>query len=202
MKLYYSPGACSMAVHIALNELGLPYEPVQVDLKTHRLANGEDYYKINPKGYVPAIQLDDGTLLTECAALLQYLADRKPEAGLLAAPGTLERYRTLEWLTFVSSELHKGFAPLWNAAEPQAGKQLALEKLKQRFALLDAHLAGREFLMGKNFTVADAYAYTILNWTNFLKVDLSPWKNLQAYLRRVAERTQVRKTLHAEKLAA
>ena len=203
MKLYYSPGACSMAPHIVLNELGLPYQPVEVDLKAHKLAKtGEDYYQINPKGYVPAIGLDDGSLLTEVAAILQYLADRKPEAGLLAAHGSMERYRTIEWLTFVSSELHKGFGPLWNPAMPEAGKQLAIERLKQRFDLLDKHLADKEFLMGQKFTVADAYAYTIISWSYFHKLDLSAYKHLQAYMKRVAGRPSVRATAHEEKLAA
>lgn len=203
MQLYYSPGACSMAPHIVLDELDLPYTPVEVDLKTHKLVKtGEDYYQINPKGYVPAIQLDDGSVLTEVAAILQYLGDRKPEAGLLAAPGTMERYRTVEWLTFISSELHKGFGPLWNPAMPEAGKQLAIERLKQRFALLDKHLADKEFLMGPKFTVADAYAYTIVSWSYYHKLDLGAYRQLQAYLRRIAARPSVRATAHAEKLAA
>ena len=203
MKLYYSPGACSMAPHIVLNELGLPYQPIEVDLKAHKLAKtGEDYYRINPKGYVPAIGLDDGSLLTEVAAILQYLADRKPEAGLLAAPGSMERYRAVEWLTFISSELHKGFGPLWNPAMPEAGKQLAIERLKQRFGLLDKHLADKEFLMGQRFTVADAYAYTIISWSYFHKLDLSAYKHLQAYMKRLAGRPSVRATAHLEKLAA
>lgn len=203
MKLYYSPGACSMAPHIALRELGLPFEAVQVDLGTHKLLKtGEDYYRINPKGYVPAIELDDGSLLTEDAAILQYLADRKPEAGLLAAPGSMQRYRTIEWLTFISSELHKGFSPLWKANMPEAAKKIALDRLKQRFELMDKHLADHDFLMGDKFTVADAYAYTIINWANFLKIDLGQWRNLQAYMRRVAMRPAVREITLAEKLAA
>ncbi len=200
MKLYYSPSACSMAPHIVMRELGLSFEAVQVDLKTHRLADGTDYYQINPKGYVPALQLEDGSLLTEDAAILQYLGDRKP--GLLAAPGSMERYRTIEWLTFISSELHKGFSPLFNGDMPEAAKKIFLDKLKNRFALLDKHLASHEFLMGKQFTVADAYAFTILNWKNFLNVDLSPWKNIEAYMNRMTARPKVRETIHAEKLAA
>jgi len=200
MKLYYSPSACSMAPHIVLRELGLPFEAVQVDLKTHRLADGTDYYQINPKGYVPALQLEDGLLLTEDAAILQYLGDRKP--GLLAAPGSMERYRTIEWLTFISSELHKGFSPLFNGDMPEAAKKIFLDKLKNRFALLDKHLASHEFLMGKQFTVADAYAFTILNWKNFLNVDLNPWKNVEAYMNRMTARPKIRETIHAEKLAA
>jgi glutathione S-transferase len=200
MKLYYSSGACSRAPHIVLRELGLPFEAVQVDLTTHKLTEtGEDYYKINPKGYVPAIELDDGSLLTEDAAILQYLGDRKP--GLLAAPGSMERYRTIEWLTFISSELHKGFSPLFNKAMPDAAIQIAANKLKIRFTFLDKHLASNEFLMGKQFTVADAYAYTILNWAPSVKIDLSQYKNLTDYLRRISARPRVRETVHAEKLA-
>ncbi|HVC37599.1 MAG TPA: glutathione transferase GstA [Gammaproteobacteria bacterium] len=201
MKLYYSSGACSMAPHIVMRELGLPFEAVQVDLGTHKLVKtGEDYYNINPKGYVPAIQLDDGSLLTEDAAILQYLGDRKP--GLLAASGSMERYRTIEWLTFISSELHKGFSPLFNKALPEAARKIFLDKLNTRFALLDKHFANHEFLMGKQFTVADAYAYTILNWTHSLKMDLSLYQNLEAYMQRVSARPAVRETVHAEKLAA
>jgi len=201
MKLYYSPTACSMAPHIVLRELGLPFEAVQVDLGTHKLAKtGEDYYQINPKGYVPAIELDDGSLLTEDAAILQYLGDRKP--GLLAAPGSMERYRTIEWLTFISSELHKGFSPLFNSALPEAARKIFVDKLNIRFTFLDKHFANHEFLMGKQFTVADAYAYTILNWRNFLNLDLNPYQNLEAYLKRVGARPKVRETVHAEKLAA
>lgn len=204
MKLYYSPGACSMAPHIVLNELGLAYEPVEVDIaKTHKLVKtGEDYYKINPKGYVPTIGLDDGSVLTEVAAILQYLADRKPEAGLLAAPGSMERYRTIEWLTFISSELHKGFGVLWHPPVAEADKQYGLDKLKKRFEFLDKHLAGNEFLMGNKFTVADAYAYTIINWSYFHKLDLHPYPHLQAYMKRIAARPSVRNTAHEEKLAA
>ena len=202
MKLYYSPGACSMATHIVLNELGLPYEAVQVDTKTHKLAaNGADYYAINPKGYVPAIELDDGSLLTEGVAILLYLGDRKPQASLLAAPGKMERYRTIEWLTFISSELHKSFSPLFNKDMPASVRKIFLDKLNARFVLLDKHLAGNEFLMGGQFTVADAYAYTILSWAAAVKADLSAYKNLRAYMQRVAARPAVRETAHEEKLA-
>ena len=203
MKLYYSVGACSMAPHIVLHELGLPFEAVQVDLGTHKLAKtGQDYYQINPKGYVPALEVDDGSLLTEVAAILQYLADRKPEAGLLSAPGSMQRYRAIEWLTFISSELHKGFSPLWNPNMPEAAKQIALDRLQTRFALLDKHLASHEFLMGDRFTVADAYAYTILTWAAALKLDLGRWSHLKAYVQRIAARPAVRDTARNEKLAA
>jgi glutathione S-transferase len=202
MKLYYSPGACSLAPHIVLRELGLAFEAVPVDLKTHRLADGTDYYSINPKGYVPLLQLDDGQKLTEIAAILQYLGDLKPEASLIPAAGTMSRYHVIEWLTFISSELHKSFSPLFSAAMPEPGKQIFRDKLAKRFDLLDRHLADKEYLMGGQYTVADAYAYTILSWKDAVKIDISPWKNLEAYIRRNAARNPVREAVHGEKLAA
>ncbi|HET7395006.1 MAG TPA: glutathione transferase GstA [Gammaproteobacteria bacterium] len=202
MKLYYSPGACSLAPHIVLRELGLPFESQAVDLKTHRLADGTDYYTINPKGYVPLLKLDDGQSLTEIAAMLQYLGDLKPETGLIPTAGTMQRYRVIEWLTFISSELHKSFSPLFSAAMPEAGKQIFRDKLAQRFTLLDQHLADKSYLMGEQYTVADAYAYTILSWKDAVKIDMSAWKNLEAYIRRNAARNQVREALHDEKQAA
>jgi glutathione S-transferase len=202
MKLYYAAGACSLAPHIVLRELGLSFDAEPVDLKTHRLVDGTDFYTINPKGYVPVLQLDDGQTLTEIAAILQYLGDRAPEAGLIPAAGSMQRYRVIEWLTFISSELHKSFSPLWNPAMPEAGKQLFRDKLAQRFAFLDRHLADKRYLMGEQYSVADAYAYTILSWKDALKLDISNWKHLEAYVRRVAARNRVREALHSEKLAA
>lgn len=202
MKLYYAPGACSLAPHIVMNELGIPYDTEAVSLKTHKLSDGTDFYGINPKGYVPVLELDDGTRLTEIAAMLQYLGDLVPEAGLLPAAGTMERYRVVEWLTFISSELHKGFSPLFNAAIPDEVKQIFRDRLAKRFEYLDRHLAGKEYLLGGQYTVADAYAYTILSWKDALKVDIDGWKNLAAYVRRNASRAQVRDALHSEKLAA
>jgi glutathione S-transferase len=197
MKLYLSPGACSFAPHVVLRELDVPFEPVRVDLKTHQLADGRDYYSVNPRGYVPALELDDGWLFTENAAILQYLGDLKP--GLLAKAGTMERYRTIEWLTFISSELHKGFGPLFDSRIPDAAKQIAVEKLEKRFALLDRHFADRDYLMGGEFTVADAYAYTVLDWTRGMKIDLGRWPHLEAYVRRVGERPKVREAARTEK---
>ncbi|MGH8371052.1 MAG: glutathione binding-like protein, partial [Gammaproteobacteria bacterium] len=161
-----------------------------------------DYYSINPKGYVPLLQLDDGQKLTEIAAILQYLGDLKPEAGLIPAAGTMQRYRVIEWLTFISSELHKSFSPLFNAAIPADVKQIFRDKLAKRFDFMDQHLTGKEYLMGEQYTVADAYAYTILSWKDAVKIDMSPWKDLEAYIRRNASRDQVRDALHSEKLAA
>jgi len=202
MKLYYAPGACSLAPHIVLNELGVSFETEAVSLKTHKLADGTDFYSINPKGYVPVLELDDGTRLTEIAAMLQYLGDLVPEAGLLPAAGSMERYRVLEWLTFISSELHKGFSPLFNAAFPEDVRQVFRDRLARRFEYLDAYLADKTYLLGDQYTVADAYAYTILSWKDALKVNIDGWKHLSDYVRRIASRAKVRDALHSEKLAA
>ena len=187
MKLYYSPGACSFAPHIALHEAGLSFEPVKVDLRTHKLADGTDYYTINPKGYVPLLELDDGTRLSEVAVILQYIADRKP--GTLApAFGSLERYRLMEWLNFVATELHKQFSPLFYPDTPDATKQAQRARLAKRFDYLNPILAKQPFLMGQSFTIADAYLHAIVNWSHPLKIDLSPWPALQEYQQRIAAR--------------
>jgi len=199
MKLYYSPGACSLAPHIALSEAGLPYTTKRVDLKTHTLVDGTDYYTINPKGYVPLLELDDGARLSEIAAIVQYIADRKP--GTLApAYGTMERYRLMEWLNFIATELHKQFSPLWYPTTPEATKDAQIAKLKTRFELISKTLAAQPYLMGNDFTVADAYLFTILNWAPMLKVDLAPWPALVAYQARVAARPAVHAALVAEGL--
>ena len=199
MKLYYSPGACSLAPHIALSEAGLPYTTKRVDLKTHTLVDGTDYYTINPKGYVPLLELDDGARLTEIAAIVQYIADRKP--GTLApAYGTMERYRLMEWLNFIATELHKQFSPLWYPTTPEATKDAQIAKLKTRFDLISKTLAAQPYLMGNDFTVADAYLFTILNWAPMLKIDLAPWPALIAYQTRVAARPAVHAALVAEGL--
>ncbi|MEO8674942.1 MAG: glutathione transferase GstA [Casimicrobiaceae bacterium] len=199
MKLYYSPGACSLAPHIALSEAGLPYTTKRVDLKTHTLADGTDYYTINPKGYVPLLELDDGARLSEIAAIVQYIADRKP--GTLApAYGTMERYRLMEWLNFIATELHKQFGPLWYPTTPEATKEAQVAKLKTRFELISKALAAQPYLMGAAFTVADAYLFTILNWAPMLKIDLAPWPALVAYQARVAARPAVHAALVAEGL--
>ena len=199
MKLYYSPGACSLAPHIALSEAGLPYTTKRVDLKTHTLVDGTDYYTINPKGYVPLLELDDGARLSEIAAIVQYIADRKP--GTLApAYGTMERYRLMEWLNFIATELHKQFSPLWYPTTPEATKDAQIAKLKTRFELISKTLVAQPYLMGNDFTVADAYLFTILNWAPMLKVDLAPWPALVAYQARVAARPAVHAALVAEGL--
>src|SRR5512147_3065582 len=152
MKLYYSPGACSLAPHIMIREAGLPADIVKVDLGTKKTEKGEDFSKINPKGYVPTVQLDNGQVLTEVAVLLQYIADQKPEAKLIPPAGTLDRYREQEWLNFIATEVHKGFGPLWNPATPDSFKAIVKKKLGDRFALLDKHFSTNDFLMGKSFT--------------------------------------------------
>jgi len=200
MKLYYAPGACSLAPHIVAREAGLPVTLVKVDLSKHLTETGEDFRAINPKGYVPAIALTDGSLLTEAAAIIQYLADRQPEAGLAPVNGTTERYRLIEWLTFISSEIHKGFGPLWNPATPETVKAATKERLAARFAYLDATLAKQPFLTGETFTIADAYLFTVVNWTNFHGIDLSPFPNLQAFQARIAGRPAVQQALEAEGL--
>src|SRR5512147_2270298 len=163
MKLYYSTGACSLAPHIALEELGLPYTAKRVDLKSHTLADGADYYAINPKGYVPVLELDDGTRLTEAAVILQYIADRKP-GSLAPAFGGIDRYRLMEWLNFIATEVHKQFGPLWYPTTPDATKEAQRAKLATRFDYVAKALAGKSYLTGETFTIADAYLFTMLNW--------------------------------------
>lgn len=199
MKLYYSPGACSLAPHIALEEAGVPYEAVKVDLSKHVLADGTDYYGINPKGYVPLLELPNGERLSEVGVILQYIADRKP--GTLAPVfGGIERYRLMEWLNFIATELHKQFGPLWYPTTPEATKEAQKAKLATRFDLLAKTLAAQPYLTGQAFTIADAYLFTILNWAPMLKVDLSPWPALQQFQARVAARPAVHRVLVAEGL--
>jgi len=200
MKLYYSPGACSLAAHIVAREASLAIDLVKVDLPTHKTETDEDYFKINPRGYVPAVEID-GELHTEVAALVQYLAEQAPQSKLLPAAGTIERFRVNQWLGFVASELHRTFSPwLWDPKTPDSTKQAARDKLAGRFTELDALFAARPYLTGDTFTVADAYAFTIVNWSNFLKIDLEPYPNLSAFMARVAARPKVREALKAERL--
>jgi glutathione S-transferase len=198
MKLYFSPGACSLSPHIVARELDLPLELVRVDTKTKQLAAGGDYWAINPKGYVPAIQLDGGEILTEGPAIVQYLADLKPDAGLAAPAGTMERYRLQEMLGYINSELHKAYSPLFNAATPQETREERLAYLHKRYALLDKRLATRPFLLGERFTVADAYLFTVTTWAAHVKLDLSGFPNLQAFQARVAARPHVQAAIAAE----
>jgi glutathione S-transferase len=200
MKLYYSPGACSLAAHIVAREAGLALDLVKVDIPTHKTEKGEDYFKINPRGYVPALEIN-GELHTEVAALVQYLADQAPQSNLLPPAGSMERFKVQQWLAFVSSELHKTFSPwLFHAEAADSTKRAVRDKLATRFAELDALFATRSYLTSDTFTVADAYAFTIVNWSNFLKIDLTPYPHLSAFMARVAARPKVHEALKAERL--
>ena len=201
MKLYYSPGACSLSPHIVVSETGINVELEKVNLAEHKTASGQDYMTINPKGYVPALRLDDGSVLTEGPAIVQYLADQKPGSGLIPPAGSIDRYRVQEWLHFIGTELHKSFGALFNKATPDATKETAKANITRRLAYLNDRLAGKQYLMGSDFTVADAYAFTIVNWTNFVSIDLKPYPNLAAYMARVAARPKVLETLKSEGLA-
>lgn len=200
MKLYYSPGACSLSPHIVARELGLPVELQKVSTKDKTVEGGGDYWQVNGKGYVPALQLDDGQVLTEGPAIVQYLADRKPEAGLAPKNGTPERYRLQEWLNFLTAEIHKSFSPLFRPNTPEEYKTISKENLGKRFDWLDKQLAGKDFLMGKQFSVADAYLFVLLGWNKPLGIDLSRWPNLSAYHARVAARPKVKEAMMAEGL--
>jgi glutathione S-transferase len=199
MKLYYAPGACSQAPHIAFRELGLAFEPVKVDLVKHTLPDGSDYRQVNPKGYVPLLELDDGTRITEASVILQYLADQKP--GQLAPVfGTKDRWQLMEWLAFIATEVHKGFGPLWNPQTPVDVRERTIKALGNRFTLIAATLGKQDYLMGDRFTIADAYLFVILNWSSMHKVDLGAWPALQQFQARVAARPAVQAALKAEGL--
>lgn len=200
MKLYFSPGACSLSPHIVLRETGLPFELEQVDNKAKTTKSGEDFWKVNPKGYVPALRVDSGETLTEGPAIIQYLADQKPEAGLAPQPGTLERIRLQEWLNFITAELHKGFSPLFRPTTPEEYKLIARENLARRIGYVDDQLAAKPYLMGDQFSVADAYAFTVLTWTNVQKIDLGPYPHVRSYMERVMARPKVREAMKAEGL--
>jgi len=202
MKLYYSPGACSLSPHIALREAGLAFEPVLASTKTHKLPDGSDYYEVNPLGYVPMLELDDGTRLREGPAIVQYIADQAPLKNLAPANGTLPRYRLQEWLTFIGTEIHKSFSPLFNPALPDESKKVFRDKLAQRFAWVDGELAGRDYLMGEHFGVADGYLFTVSRWAKPMAIDLAGHKNLLAWQERVAARPAVQEALKVEGLAS
>jgi glutathione S-transferase len=200
MKLYFAPGACSLAVHIALREAGVSFDLAKVDLNTHRLVDGSDYRQISPRGYVPLLQFDDGSRHTEVAALLQHVADLEPTHSLIGAPGSARRLEVITWLAFVASELHKVFSPwLWHKETADSTRAAVKAKLADRFTELDRHFATHDHLAG-TFSVADAYAFTIVNWANFLALPLTPYPHLQAYLARVAARPHMQQALQAEGL--
>lgn len=202
MKLYYSPGACSLASHITLEEAGLAYEAVKVDLATKRTADGGDYLAINEKGYVPTLVLDSGGVLTENAVVLTYIADQDPGGMLAPMHGTFERYRFAEWLNFIATEIHKGFGPLWNAKNPESVKELARRTLATRFEYVAKRLDSTPFLMGNDYTAADAYLFTMLNWTRLVKIDLAPWPSLTQFMASVGARPATQRAMKAEGLAA
>ena len=201
MKLYYSPGACSLSPHIVLREAGLAFEPVKAPTKTHQLDDGTDYYTINPLGYVPLLELDDGTRLAEGPAIVQYIADQVPLKNLAPANGTLARYRLQSLLTFIGTELHKGYSPLFNPATPDAYKTIARDKLLSRYKWVDDQLAGKDYLTGEHFSVADAYLFTVTSWAKHVGVDLSAYANVAAFMGRMAARPAVQEALKAEGLA-
>ena len=198
MKLFYTPGACSLSPHIALKEAGVAHQIEKVDLRARKTASGGDFLAINPKGYVPALQLDDGSVLTEGPAIVQYIADQKPESGLAPKAGTKERYQLQEWLTFVSSELHKQCSPLFNPSLSDDTKKFFRDKISGRLKWLDGELAKSQYLMGDRFTVADGYLYTILTWSPRLGIEVTQWPNVKAFFDRVAARPKVREAQQAE----
>jgi len=200
MKLYYNPGACSLSPHIALCEAGIDHELILVDLQHSKTDDGRNYHDINPFGYVPALELDSGEVLLEGPAIVQYIADQVPEKKLAPANGSMERYRLQQWLNFISTELHKGFGALFNPALPKEAGEMFLGTVAQRLDVLAPQLESSPYLMGENFTVADAYLFTILSWSPHLKFDLSRWPTLGAYLERVGTRPAVLQALKEEGL--
>ncbi|MFT3718706.1 glutathione transferase GstA [Pseudorhodoferax sp.] len=201
MKLYYSPGACSLSPHIVLREAGLAFEPVKAPTKTHKLDDGTDYYTINPLGYVPLLELDDGTRLTEGPAIVQYIADQAPLKNLAPANGTLARYRLQSLLNFIGTELHKGYSPLFKPTTPEDYKPAVREQLLARYKWVDEQLAGKDYLTGEHFSVADAYLFTVTSWAKHVALDLSAYPNVAAFMARVAARPAVQEALKAEGLA-
>ena len=200
MKLYYFPSACSQASNIALREAGLKFELVKIDRHTRKAADGLDLNTVNPKGYVPALTLDSGETLTENVAVLQYIGDRNPALRLAPAAGTMERYRLIEWLAFINSEIHKTFSPLFRADAPEDTKQYTLANLAKRLDYLQGVWGSRTFLMGEQFTVADCYLFTVLSWAPFVKLDLGKWPELKRYVERMQARPHVMEALKSEGL--
>ena len=200
MKLYYSAGACSLSAHIALKESGLAFDAIAAPTKTHKLPDGTDYYSINPLGYVPLLVLDDGRQLREGPAIVQYIADQVPAKHLAPPNGTYERYKLQEWLNFIGTELHKGFAPLFTPGMPDEAKSMAKTRLGARLKWVDGELASKTFLMGEQFSVADGYLFTVANWSQHVALDISALTHLGAFLARVAARPAVQEALRAEGL--
>jgi glutathione S-transferase len=200
MKLYYSPGACSLSPHIVLLEAGAKFDLAKVEFPSKKTSDGEDLLTVNPKGAVPTLRLDDGDVLTEGAVIVQYIADQAGNTTLAPAAGTKERLKGQEWLNYIASELHKSFSPLFKPTTPDAYKAIVKANLDKQFAYLDKTLAGKDYLTGKNFTVADAYLFTIMNWRHLHKMDISAYKNLATYLDRISARPKVKEAMQAEGL--
>lgn len=200
MKLFYSPGACSLSPHIVLREAGVDVPLERVDLKSKTTERGADFTAVNPKGQVPTLQLNSGEILTEGPVIVQYISDLNPAAGLTGAPGSMTRWRVLEWLNHITSELHKGFSPLFRPNTPDAYKEIARANLAAKFDALEKHMAGRDYLTGDAFTAADAYLFTVMNWGKFTGIDIARWPTLAAYHARVAARPKVQQALAAEGL--
>ena len=200
MKLYYSPGACSLAAHIALHEAGIAFQPVLASTKSHKLQDGTDYYTINPLGYVPVLELDDGTRLRENPAILQYIADLAPTKNLAPAAGTMQRYRLQEWLGFIGTEIHKTYSPLFNPNLAEEAKQVFRHKLLSRYRWVDGELAKHEYLMNDHFTVADAYFFVVTRWAQPMNIDLSSVPNVQAHQQRVVARAGAQEAMKMEGL--
>jgi glutathione S-transferase len=200
MKLYFSPGACSLSPHIVSREAGIALDLEQVDNREKKTKSGQDFWAVNPKGQVPVLETDAGQKLTEGPVIVQYLADRKPDSGLVPPPGSIDRYRVQEWLNFTTSELHKSFGPIFRPTTPDEYKKISKENIGKRLDWVDKQLAGKQYLMGDQFTIADAYLYTILRWTPRVEIDLAKWPNIKAYVDRVTARPKVQEALKAEGL--
>ena len=200
MKLYFSPGACSLSPHIILHETGLPFTLEKVDLGSKKTASGVDFTSINPKGYVPALETDEGVLLTEGPAIVQYLADKVPAKNLAPAIGSIERYQMMSWLNFIGTEIHKNYSPLFNPASSDESKQGAKASLTKRYGYIERMLEGREYLVGTQFSVADGYLFVVTNWAGFLKLDMTSFPNIGAFQKRIAARPAVQQAMKAEGL--
>ena len=201
MKLYFSPGACSLAPHIVLRETGTPFTLEKVDTQAHVVGSGADYYAINAKGQVPVLELDDGTRLTEGPVIAQFIADRADASALMPAPGSVARYRVMEWQNYITSELHKSFTPLFNPTFDSTAKEIHAKLLRKKYEWVDSRLAGTDYLTGENFTAADAYLFTVTGWAKHVNLALSDLAHLQRFVARVAARPAVREAMKAEGLA-
>lgn len=199
MKLYFSPGSCALAVDISLREAGMNFDSVKVDLRSKKTANGDDYLKINHKGYVPALQLDNGQMMTEAVAIMQWVADQASEKKLIPAWGTTERYKAIEWLNFLATELHKTMSPMWNPSFPDEARQQGKDKLALRFEEVETQLKKTEYLLGNTFTVCDAYLFTLVQWTPILKIDMAKFPRVMAFHERVKARPKVQEAIAMEK---